>query len=558
MLDSILSIVIPAGIILFAFLVIGLMFAKLYRKTTKEMSFVRTGFGGEKVVMNGGALILPVLHDIIFVNMQTLKLTVLRAREDSLITKNKMRVDITADFYVRVKQDKDSISKAAQTLGTKTMNPAQLKELIEGKFVDALRSVASSMAMDDLHEKRAEFVQEVQTTLFEDLLKNGLELESVSLTTFDQTELQYFNENNAFDAEGLTVLTKVIQERKKIRNDIEKQTEVEIQQKDLESKKKSLDLDQEKAFAEAEQRSKIAENAANRKKEAEAAEIAAEREIEQARIEKDKTLRAKEIEAEKELDIAKQNKAIALSKKSEEESEAKSLANEKKAREVESEEKILTAKQLEDAERKKKLAIISAEQEAEEEAIGKKVAAAAEKEAAADYAEAITIKAQGEADAVTIKASADKEKYEVEAEGKSKLNSAENTLSAEIIQMRLQEALIAAMPTIIKEVVSPMQNIDSIKIVDMGGVGSTSGSTVEGKVVENGSLSDQIVNSALKYQVHSPVLKDLLNQVGLDTNSIAGLTKPLEGIINTGNVKRDLLNEDLTKKDIKDLIDQTK
>ena len=57
-----------------------------------------------------------------------------------------------------------------------------LKELVEGKFVDALRSVAAGMTMHELHEKRADFVQKVQQVSSADLAMNGLELESVSLT----------------------------------------------------------------------------------------------------------------------------------------------------------------------------------------------------------------------------------------------------------------------------------------------------------------------------------------------------------------------------------------
>ena len=32
----------------------------LYHRSSKEISFVRTGLGGQKVVMNGGALVLPM------------------------------------------------------------------------------------------------------------------------------------------------------------------------------------------------------------------------------------------------------------------------------------------------------------------------------------------------------------------------------------------------------------------------------------------------------------------------------------------------------------------
>ena len=131
------------AIILVALFALGLVFARLYQRASKEISFVRTGLGGQKVIMDGGALVLPVLHEIIPVNMNTLKLEVLRAREQALITKDRMRVDVQAEFYVRVQPTAESIANAAQTLGRRTMEPEALKELVEGKFVDALRAVAA-------------------------------------------------------------------------------------------------------------------------------------------------------------------------------------------------------------------------------------------------------------------------------------------------------------------------------------------------------------------------------------------------------------------------------
>src|SRR5258707_11882298 len=126
----------------------------LYRRSSKEVAFVRTGFGGQKVVMNGGAFVLPIIHDIIPVNMNTLRLEVQRGRDKALITRNRMRVDVISEFYVRVQSSPDAIANAAQTLGQRTMQPEALRELLEGKFVDALRSVAAEMTMEEMHEKR--------------------------------------------------------------------------------------------------------------------------------------------------------------------------------------------------------------------------------------------------------------------------------------------------------------------------------------------------------------------------------------------------------------------
>ena len=120
MFDSNLyQILVFASIILISLIVIGTIIARLYKRSSKEVSFVRTGFGGEKVILNGGAIVLPVLHEVIPVNMNTLRLEVKRAADQALITRDRMRVDVAAEFYVRVKPTAESIATAAQTLGKK-------------------------------------------------------------------------------------------------------------------------------------------------------------------------------------------------------------------------------------------------------------------------------------------------------------------------------------------------------------------------------------------------------------------------------------------------------
>ena len=104
-------------------IVFGWTLAKLYVRATKEVGFVRTGLGGEKVVINGGALVLPVFHETMLVNMNTVRLAVERNNADALITLDRLRIDVKAEFYVRVKPDAGSIAMAAQTLGMRTMQP---------------------------------------------------------------------------------------------------------------------------------------------------------------------------------------------------------------------------------------------------------------------------------------------------------------------------------------------------------------------------------------------------------------------------------------------------
>lgn len=574
--SNLINIAIIAGSVLITLLALGLILARLYKRASKEVSFVRTGFNGEKVIMNGGAIVLPVLHEVIPVNMNTLRLEVRRANEQALITRDRMRADVTAEFYVRVKPTTESIANAAQTLGLKTMNPQELKELVEGKFVDALRSVAAEMAMEELHEKRVDFVQKVQHVVSEDLLKNGLELESVSLTGLDQTAFEHFNPQNAFDAEGLTKLTQAIESRRKIRNDIEQETDLAIKTKNLEAERSKLNILREEEYARLEQErevsirrasqmAEIASEQAEKQRAAEEAKIAAQREIDLKRIVADRDIDAETIQKEravremeiakqraveeaevnrqKAIELASQDKSIAIAEKSRAESEAKAEADKARALAVQQEEAVITVRQTEQAERAKQVELIMARQMAEKEAIKLVVNAESEKKAAEDQAEAVRLNAQGQADklrlsaqgqadAEVLLADAKERSYKVEAEGKKAINDAANVLSPEQIAMQVRMALIQHLPEIIAQSVKPMEQISDIKILHVNGLGQNSaaegnnaGSTTE--PVNSGSLADQVVSSALRYRAQAPILDSLLSEIGLKGADINGMAEAL-------------------------------
>ena len=550
-------------VVILALVIMGFMIARLYRRSTKEVSFVRTGFRGEKVIMNGGAMVLPILQEIIPVNMNTLRLEVKRAADQALITRDRMRVDVMAEFYVRVKPTAESIATAAQTLGQKTMSPNELKELVEGKFVDALRAVAAEMAMEELHEKRVDFVQKVQQVVSEDLFKNGLELETVSLTGLDQTSFNFFNPQYAFDAEGLTKLTQTIEDRRKIRNDIEQETDLAIKTKNLEAERSRLQILREEEYAKmqqereisvrkAEQLAEIATQEAAKKREAEEAQIAADREVELKRIltardleneniQKEQLIERAKVEQRKTVELAEQDRAIAVAEKSRAESEAKALADKARAEAVKAEEEVVTVRETQRAERVKAVELVNAAQEAQKEALALTVAAEAEKQAALDKAEAVRIaaeaeaekhrlQAKGEADAKVLLAQAQEQQYKVDAEGTRAVNEAANVLSLEQVEMQVRMALLRHLPDIIRESVKPMENIDDIKILQVNGLGSLAGAGASGDAASVGSsasLSDQVVNSALRYRSHAPLIDSLMGELGLQGGDINALVQPL-------------------------------
>ena len=557
------NVLIIAGIIFLALFVIGLILARLYRRSSKEISFVRTGFGGEHVILGGGAIVLPVLHEIIPVNMNTLRLEVRRAEDQALITRDRMRVDVMAEFYVRVKPTADSIATAAQTLGQKTMSPNELKNLVEGKFVDSLRAVAAEMAMEELHEKRVDFVQKVQQVVSEDLFKNGLELETVSLTGLDQTSFRYFNPQNAFDAEGLTKLTETIEDRRRKRNDIEQDADLAIKAKNLEAEQARLQILREEEYAKlqqereisvrrAEQLAEIAAQEAAKKREAEEARIAAEREIELKRIGsardvanenilKEQLVQKAQVEQKKTIELAEQDRAIAIAEKSRAESEAKAQADQARAQAVKAEEEVITVRETQRAERAKAVELVAAKQAAEKDAIAITVAAEAGKQAAVDEAEAVRItaeanaeqlrlKARGEADAKVLLAQAMEKQYQVDAEGTRAVNEANNILSTEQVEMQVRLAMLKYLPEIIRESVKPMENIDDIKILHVNGLNGMGSAHVDGSEHGHGqvALSDQVVNSALRYRSQAPLIDSLMSELGIHGGDINGLTQSLK------------------------------
>src|SRR5688500_7695191 len=454
--QAILAIVIVAALVA----IVVWLLNWLYLRSSKERAFVRTGLGGQRVVLNGGALVLPIIHEVIPVNMNTLRLEVSRGRERAIITRDRMRVDVTSEFYVRVKADADAIAAAAQTLGQRTMQQDLLKELVEGKFAEALRTVATEMTMEEMHEKRGDYVKRVRAVVAADLLQNGLELETVSLTQLDQTAMEFFNPSNAFDAEGLTRLTETIETRKKKRNDIEQDTMIQIRNKNLDTERQALDIDRELEYARlsqerelevkrAAQRADVAREKASSEQEAERAQItareaverariASERAVEEDRIGRERGIEELEIGRRQAIELAEQQRAIAVAEQSKRQSEAQAAADQARALAVTEEEKVFTARDAEMAERKKLVDISQAE---------------------------------SEADASRVRALAAKIRHEVEAEGLTLMNKAANLLTPEARQSAMRRQLIDKLEGIIRESVKPMERIEGIKVLHVEGLG---------------------------------------------------------------------------------------
>ena len=684
----------------------------LYRHSSKDQSFVRTGSGGERVVMGGGALVIPIIHDITVVNMNAVPIEIRRQGEQSLITKNKIRIDLVTEFSVRVIESNEGVRTAARTLGARTQDPTALKEVIQGKLIDAMSTVAASMTLDEIHEGRQHFISQVSDIAHEAVLQNGLELESASLTSLNQASLSYFDERNQFDAEGMTLIVKETEARRKLRNQIENETRVQISTKDFETEQRIIEIDRELEFSridqardiemkKAKQASEIeTERSASQiaitearvrtEEESERFQINKTRAVEEARIASDNEVKSLAIQRGTETDIAEVNARSQLEKErlqSRQQIESERVAREQEVREeqiqskltvatfeteadgkienarlltqnevetarvnteksielanvesermvritaqearseferaevtrsliveterlrmeeevrardierqhkikmaetasyrevedarvvadreieelrtaarryierfdieqqmeieltdkarliavvnkaideavvrtreaealqtlAQSEEQIESRRAEEKATRAKSVDIIDAETRAEREHIRTVKMAEANKEASERRAEAEIAEAQ-----------AAEFRYNVDAEGNRKLNEAENSRNQESRRSALLEGVVNRLPEIIREQVKPMENIDSIKILQVDGLPGLNSPTEssaagEPKSGPDGSVSDQVVSSAMKYRTQVAFVDGLMEEIGLPLKNL--------------------------------------
>ncbi|MGC6496743.1 MAG: flotillin family protein [Candidatus Puniceispirillaceae bacterium] len=501
--------------------------AWLYERASRELSLVRTGLGGRKVVLDGGVIVLPYFHKVSRVNMQTMRLEVNRHGEQALITKDRLRVDVGVEFYVSVEPTEESIARASQTLGHRTFEADKLRDLIEGKLVDTLRSVAAQQTMDELHEGRGAFVKQVKSALTEEIRRNGLELESVSLTALDQTPFTALDENNAFNAVGMRKLAEVIANSKKERATIDADAEVSVRRSAMEAAKRTLQIDLEEQEAQIEQVKTLESLRASQLAEIAASKAESEIAANAAKIEMEKSIRASDIQREEEIskaeiaqrlavETAEQQRNITLRKQSMDEAKAEAAASGARAEAVKAAENVETAKALAAAERGKSLDLITAEKESQVHGLRKQHAADTEADTMVTLAGARLKAAQSDADAEKVRLSAMAEELAMKAENARAMNEAENAMSPEVVELARDKARLEALPKIVEQMVRPAEKIDSIKIHHItGGALDRSGSSGGGEGGGDKPPVNQALDSIMDMAVQLPALRKIGEDLGV-------------------------------------------
>jgi uncharacterized membrane protein YqiK len=476
--------VILAAVILVIMLVIfaiGMWLSRLYMKAPANRAFVRVGGPGNtpKVIMNGGALVLGLIHEVTWVDLGTMTVEIERTENNALLTKDPQYADIRAIFYIKVDPTVEGITTAARTIGSKTVEKNVVKDLVDAKLDGALRDVAATFTLLSLHQERENFIQEVQNRVKGDLEENGLVLESVSILTLRAARQGTFPTDDVFGAQVARANAEFIRTAERERNDIERRTEMEIKQRNFATEKEKLALEQDLAFSTATQEREVMMRRATEKASAERSILEQELSVEKSRLAKDQAIRTQQIENEQLLAVQDQRRQqemesaeIVRTQTIEVANQAKQIAvlNEEQRRESAEKERLVVAAQREEASqavktveetskarREAQIYIIEAEREAQRsmierrneveiEALKKIRGAEAQAQSLKAIAEAEFEAAQKQAETKRTGALADSDAAKALAEGEKARVQATGLAEAEVIRAKAdatqQEALV--------------------------------------------------------------------------------------------------------------------
>ncbi len=368
-----------------------------YTRASANQAFVRTGKGGAQVFLDNGAYVFPLYHKKIPVSLETMKLAVvLNGRDHALITKDNLRINTGAEFYIKVKPDAEGVLQAARSLGNKSVDATTVEELVREKLVSALRHAAAQMELFDIHAHRDEFAQVVQEHVRRDLSPNGIDLESVTISSLDQLDPGQLSTDNVFDVQGRRKATEITTAQLIETTRLEREAELQIEQKNVETRRAVLELQKQQAEAEAQQSAEITQIKASREREKQefaieqsravqeaqiaqdmsvaareaekaGAQINLERDRERARIGKETALETADETRQQTLEIARREREIAVAQKEAERERAQAEALEAQGARERANQENLTAVAIAEAEREAGVKLTAARQVIEQE-----------------------------------------------------------------------------------------------------------------------------------------------------------------------------------------------
>ena len=395
---DILIIVGVVVVLAFIFIMAALLMLKaFYIKVEQGTALIINGVNKIAVRFDGG-FVWPVINKKELMKISLITLEVDRRGKEGLICADNMRADITVAFYLRVNETEEDVLKVAKSLGAeRASDKVAVNELFNAKFSEALKTVGKQIDFVKLFENRSEFRDSIVKEIGNDL--NGYILEDVAIDYLEQTPKISLDSSNILDAEGIKKITQLTAFQNVITNELERDEELAVKKKNVETREAMLELERQQADAEARQRREISsviarETAETRKieeeerKKSETAVIMVEqdlaiqrenqqREIEVAGqnrlravvIEEEKVTRARDLEIvsrEREVDLQRieAERAIELEKKEIANVIRERIAVDKSV--AQEEERIKEVREVSEAERSKQTRVLAAEADAEE------------------------------------------------------------------------------------------------------------------------------------------------------------------------------------------------
>ena len=438
-----------AGVVIVFFLGILGMFKAFYNKVPQGTALIVNDLSSSPKVHFTGAIVYPVIYKKELMKISLITLEVDRRGKDGLICRDNMRADITVAFYLRVNETPQDVLKVAKAIGAeRASDKAAVNELFNAKFSEALKTVGKQIDFVKLFENRQEFRDRIVEVIGNDL--NGYVLEDVAIDYLEQTSKASLDPSNILDAEGIRKITELTAAQNVITNELERNEQLAITKKNVETREAMLALERQQADAEARQKREIATIQA--REQAETAKVQEEERLksEQARITTQESLDIREQNRMREVEVAEQNRQRAVVIEVEKVHRAKDLEIVSREREVElqridkekaleiqrkdianvirdriiveksvaqEEERIKEVREVSEADRSKQVKIIAAQAKAEEELVRQVKQAEADETASKHKAVEMTVTAQAELEAAGKHSEAKKRMAEgIEAE----------------------------------------------------------------------------------------------------------------------------------------------
>jgi flotillin len=424
-----------------------LTITSMYVKATMNQAFVRTGGGGPKVVIDGGAIVVPAIHRIAWVSLETIRLQIEKTGDKSFITGDSLHVDVVAQFFIRVNRTPEAIKDAATSLGGRSGQDESIMRLVGDKLVSGLRTVAGRSNLDHLHKQVDEYSAEVKKIVEEDLAHNGLFLESVTVTYLNQTPLENLNpESNVFDALGAQKIAEVTNKSRVAISQARATADQQVKAQEVERDQKVFELDVTQKNARAESERKAAEYAAEQTRLSKVAQVTADQVVAVAEVDQKKAVevaaaqqqqavQAAQIEKDKAIEIAQRKKQAEIANAETQRTAAETARIQAETEREKANQAMLTVQKESEAERQKRIAVIQKQAAAEQTKIERNMQADVDAYATIKDAEAEKRAAEDQATAKLKRADADQQAKALQAEGDQALAMIPVNVAAEQVKV---------------------------------------------------------------------------------------------------------------------------